>query len=808
MSDRLDEAGSDETRAAPGNDGPGAQIAHYKILEQIGEGGFGTVFVAEQSQPVRRRVALKIIKLGMDSKQVVARFEAERQALALMDHPHIARVFDGGATASGRPYFVMELVKGAPITTYCNTLRLPLRDRLALFDQVCAAVQHAHAKGVIHRDLKPTNVLVSTHDDKPFAKVIDFGIAKATSGRLSEQTVYTESQQLLGTPEYMSPEQAEGSLDIDTRTDVYALGVLLYELVTGVTPFDPVALRAAGYAEIQRVLRHVEPPKPSTRVSQLAATRTDGAKHQRGASRALVATLRGELDWIVMKAIDKDRARRYETASALSADVRRYLSGEPVQAAPPSTTYRLFKHVRQHRAWWTTAVAFAVLLIAAVIVSSWMAVRARRAEQLARAVTLFLQDDVLAQAGATAQAGPGSQPDPDLRVRTALDRAAERIEGKFDPLVEAEIRSTIGDTYVDLGLYEEAQGQLERGLALRRRILGEDHADTLNLMDQTGLVYAYQDQHDQAQPLLSDALDIARRALGDENVTTLSIMNNLALSYSRDFQFSQAEPLYVEVLAGQREVLGEEDPATLDTMTNLGMLYVRANKSAQAEPLLAQTVALRRRRQGEDHPSTISTMNNLALAHMALDQNSQAEPLMASVVAWARRVWGDEHPNTLASIKSLAIIHGHQGRYMDAEVLLRDKLAVARRLQGAKHRDTAVALSDLGWILLLQRQYNESEATLRTAVKIYEESPPVSWNDDRCRSLLGAALMNQRKYDEAEVLLISAHEGLTRRRESIPSWFPGELDQSADRIVQLYRDWGKPDKAAEWTSRLQRPRSG
>ncbi len=361
---------------------PGARVGPYRLLQVIGEGGFGTVYMAEQEHPVRRTVALKIIKLGMDTRAVIARFEAERQALAMMDHAHIARVLDAGATDSGRPYFVMELVEGEPITAYCDRDSLSVTERLGLFLQVCHAVQHAHSKGVIHRDIKPGNVLVVTQDGRPHAKVIDFGIAKATLHRLTEKTVFTESNQLVGTPEYMSPEQADGSQDIDTRTDVYGLGVLLYELLTGSTPFDAKELRSAAYAEVQRIIREVEPPKPSTRLSE-TETLGDVAAHRRTEPGRLGAIVRGDLDWIVMRALDKDRTRRYDTPSAFAADIERYVAGEPVDAVPPSTGYRLRKFVRRNRGLVASGGALAAVLLLGVLGTSVGMVRANwaRAEE-------------------------------------------------------------------------------------------------------------------------------------------------------------------------------------------------------------------------------------------------------------------------------------------------------------------------------------------------------------------------------------------------------------------------------------------
>jgi eukaryotic-like serine/threonine-protein kinase len=370
--------------ADPGIERTGIMIGRYKLLEKIGEGGFGDVWMAEQEEPVRRRVALKIIKLGMDTREVVARFEAERQALAMMEHPNIARVFDGGATDTGRPYFVMELVKGVPITSYCDENRLSTPDRLKLLMKVCDAVQHAHQKGVIHRDLKPSNILVTVQDDKPVPKVIDFGVAKATQARLTEKTLFTRFHQCVGTPAYMSPEQAGlGGFDVDTRSDVYSLGVLLYELLTGRPPFEPEMLREAGLDEMRRVIREEEPPTPSNRLSRFSEQDLRTIARQRQAEApVLLQTVRGDLDWIAMKALEKDRTRRYETVGSLAADLRHYLDVEPVQARPPGALYLLGKMARRHKAGLAMATALVLLLVAGSVVSTWQAVRARRAERL------------------------------------------------------------------------------------------------------------------------------------------------------------------------------------------------------------------------------------------------------------------------------------------------------------------------------------------------------------------------------------------------------------------------------------------
>jgi serine/threonine protein kinase len=394
------------TTDEPTAEAAGTRIGPYKLLEQIGEGGMGVVWMAEQQEPVRRMVALKIIKAGMDSAQVIARFEAERQALALMDHPHIAKVFDGGTVGgardegrgasegapvvsrpsplASRPHFVMELVKGIPITKYCDEHRLNPRQRLELFVPVCQAIQHAHQKGIIHRDLKPSNVLVAPYDGKPVVKVIDFGVAKATGQRLTERTLFTGFGTVVGTLEYMSPEQAElNNQDIDTRSDIYSLGVLLYELLTGTTPLDGKRLKQTAFMEMLRIIREEEPPKPSTRLSASQESLASVSAQRQMEPAKLTKLVRGELDWIVMKALEKDRARRYETANGLARDIERYLADEPVQACPPSAGYRLKKVLRRHKGKVASGLTMLALLLAGVVGSTWQAVRATRAEKMA-----------------------------------------------------------------------------------------------------------------------------------------------------------------------------------------------------------------------------------------------------------------------------------------------------------------------------------------------------------------------------------------------------------------------------------------
>ena len=665
----LEPLGPDDT---PSRVRPDVRIGPYRLLEKLGEGGMGTVWVAEQTQPVRRRVALKVIKAGMDSELILQRFEAERHALALMDHRNIATVLDAGTSEAGLPYVVMELVNGVPITTYCDEQKTPVRERLKLFGAVCHAIQHAHQKGIIHRDIKPANVLVSTQDGEAVPKVIDFGVAKAVHKRLTDRPMYTEMGALVGTLEYMSPEQTElSTLDIDTRADVYALGVLLYVLLTGSTPLDAKRLRSAPISETLRLIREEDPPKPSARLTQSGESLPELAAQRHTDPARLTREVRGELDWIVMKALEKDRTRRYEAASALARDVERYLHHQPVEAGPPTARYRVAKFLRRHRVGALSAAAGVVLLVAGAAVSTWQAVRAMRAERNAAAVSEFLQNDLLGQADLANQTGEGAGRDPDVKVRTLLDRAARTIEGKFreQPLTEAAIRLTMGKAYRALGNYPEAQRQLERSVELFDANLGPDHPDTLRSKSSLAYLYGAQAKFDQAERLSLEVVKSQAGRLGANHPDTLTSTNDLAQQYRAQRKYDQAEPLYADVVRTRTLKLGADHPDTLVSKNGLAWVYKEEARYQEAEALFQEVVLARTAKLGADHPDTLTTKNNLALLYQARKRYDLAEPLFREAVEGSRQKLGPAHHDTRQRILNLVLCYEQLGETARAKAL-------------------------------------------------------------------------------------------------------------------------------------------
>jgi serine/threonine protein kinase/tetratricopeptide (TPR) repeat protein len=800
-------------RSAEG-EGPGATIGRYKLLQQIGEGGFGVVFLAEQREPVKRRVALKIIKSGMDSRQVIARFEAERQALAMMDHPNIAKVLDAGCTEAGRPYFVMELVKGAPIVEYCDGARLSTAERLEIFTGVCHAIQHAHQKGIIHRDIKPSNVLITLHDGVPVPKVIDFGIAKAINHELTEKTLFTQHRQMIGTPAYMSPEQAALSgLDIDTRSDIYSLGVLLYELLTGITPFDSDALLKAGFLEMLRIIREQDPPRPSTRLSGLGETGTRNAQLRHVPdSTKLSLLLRGDLDWIVMKCLEKDRTRRYATAIGLAADVRRHLRDEPVEAGPPRPMYRIGKFIRRHRAAVIGAAAAAVLLVAGVVATSsamlWaMSSKDRLAEALdnesRRAAELEhviqfqerqLQSiDVPRMAGSireavldevrAAVAQDGASPE---EIQAQVERVEEAmaganfsnvalstlrseifvgavtaIETEFadQPLLQARLEETLAPILSRSELADMAMAPVRHSFETRERLLGADHPDTLSSQSSIAQLLVVQGKLAQAEPMLQEILEKQRRVLGDEHPDTLISVADLGRAISYQNRSAEAEKYFREVLDVRRRLLGPEDPDTLTAIAEMGEVLLGQGRFAEAEPYIREALAARRKVLGDDHRDTLDSVYGQAMLEYRLGNASDAEACLREALGTARRTLGDHHSRTLNFMGALAAALQAQGQTDEAMSLCSEALACSLRTRGPDFPGTMILMHNYGLLLLGVGEYARAEEHFQEAFERRRRNLGEE-HRDTLRSLvnLGSAVLAQGRLDEAGRLCAQAIE--------------------------------------------------
>ena len=688
------------------------RVGPYRILEKLGEGGMGEVYRAEQEQPIRRKVALKLIKAGMDTKQVVARFESERQALALMSHPNIARVFDAGATEQGRPYFVMEYVQGMPITEYCDKYRLTTNERLELVRQVCAGVQHAHQKGIIHRDIKPSNVLVGFEDGNPVPKIIDFGVAKATEQRLTEQSVFTQMGVLIGTPEYMSPEQAEmTSLDIDTRTDVYSLGVLLYELLVGALPFGLKELRGVAFDEICRRIREEEPSTPSQRVSMLGEGSTESARRRKTDPSSLTRELRGDLDWITMKALEKNRTRRYPSPSEFAADIERHLQHEPVVAGRPSAVYRAKKFVGRHR----IGVGFAALLILVLVGST--ALLAIQAARIARERDRANEEATTAEQVSEFLVGLFEVSDPSeargnkITAREVLETGAAKIEYELaeQPGIQSRLQHTIGRVYDNLGLYKEAKPLLEQALEKQRKLFGQGDPRTLRAMVQVGTLCVHEGRYGEAEALHLAALETARRELGPNHRFTLATMGALADVYRHLGHYDQAEALLREALEAQRLVLGVEDTDTRTTSGRLAWLLVHIGSYDEAARLAAENFEITQRFLGEDHPETLATMDDLANVYRLQDRHDEAERLFRETLVGRRRVLGEDHARTQRTMVRLGMLYSAMGRLEEAEAMLVEAFDAYRRLMGDDHPDTLIAMGQLSAVYVKQERYDDAE---------------------------------------------------------------------------------------------------
>jgi serine/threonine protein kinase/Flp pilus assembly protein TadD len=754
----------------------GDKIGHYKLLQEIGEGGCGVVYMAEQQEPIRRRVALKVIKLGMDTKQVIARFEAERQALALMHHPNIAKVLDAGTTDTGRPYFVMELVRGVKITNYCDENHLTTQERLKLFVQICHAIQHAHQKGIIHRDIKPSNILVTINDGVPVPKVIDFGIAKAIGQQLTDKTVYTAFEQFIGTPAYMSPEQAVmTSLDVDTRSDVYALGVLLYELLTGHTPFEPSELLAAGLDRMRRMICEQEPVRPSTRLSTLAELeRTNVAKRRSSGPPQLVHLLRGDLDWIVMKCLEKDRTRRYETANGLADDVTRHLNNEPVAASPPSRLYRLQKLARRNKVAFAAGAAVTAALVLGLGLSTWLFLREQAAH--ARAVAAEMVQSQLRQQAQTearkseqvAQflkdmlrgVGPSVALGRDTTMlKEILDKTAERVgkDLKDQPEVEAELRGTIGDVYWALSLYTNAETMHRAALTIRRSLWGNLNTNVADSLD--GLARALQWQKwqpDQAEPLFQEALNIRTNLLGAEHPKIAASLFNLGYVRACQGRYPEAERFFRQSLAMRRKLLGNDSVEVAQTLSALSSVLYVEGQLVEAESAVREALAIRTRISA-DEPiwDEQITHARLGVALYLQHRLDEAEIVLRQAVTSYRKVLGTEHPDIVGALRILARVLLEKGQLAEAQTRAQEAVLMSKRLFGAQNPNTAVCLDVLGSTLRKAGKLAEAEGAFREELAVWEQQAASRYNDNEnlARAELVAVLQSQGKSAEAEKLL-------------------------------------------------------
>jgi serine/threonine protein kinase/Tfp pilus assembly protein PilF len=816
-------------------------IGRYRILGILGHGGMGLVYEAEQDQP-KRKVALKVVRPGFATPELVLRFEQEQQFLGRLRHPGICHIYEAGVADAGcgpQPYFAMELISGKPLLEYSNTHHLDFRTKLMLMTRICEAVEHAHQKGIIHRDLKPGNILV---DEAGQPKILDFGVARVTDSD-TRATRQTDVGQLIGTLAYMSPEQMLADpLELDTRSDVYALGVIFYELLAGRLPYKvdgrtlPEAIRAVQEEE----------PEPL---------------------RLIDTAFRGDIETIAAKALDKDRTRRYASAASFSNDLERYLKDEPIEARPSSTAYQLQKFARRNKSLVFGLAAVLLTLSIGIVLSAREAVKAAREAATADAISNFLQNDLLAQASSTVQAGANTKPDPDLKVRTALDRAAAGIEGKFEnqPLVEAAVRQTIATTYLDLGLFAQAQPQLVRALDLRKkalpqdhpdtlktmnalaqsyrlqgayalgeelyrdvvdrrkRVLGENHPDTLKSMNDLGVLYLYRDKYREAEDIHNRVWQLRRGLLGDRHRDTLLSMSNLALAYNNEGKAPEAERLFRDCLPLQREALGKNHPDVQRTLNNLGNVYYSQGRFAEAEAAYSEVVEIRRQTQGAGHPDTLVAMNNLANVYLDQGDFDKAEQMHRQVLEVARKTFGDEHPDTLRSLINMAVVYRVRGNYAEAESLARRVIAVRRRVLGPEHPNTLWAIDCLGRIqmergdyraaeqtysevvasrsrvlgprhprtldsilfladtLVREGKFAAAEARAREAVSGFGKPARESWQLFYSQALLGASLSGQQWYAEAQPLLVAADQGLRRYQATM-----GAENQS---LVRRTQEW-------------------
>jgi serine/threonine protein kinase len=761
-------------------------VGPYRLLRKLGEGGMGQVWLAEQSAPLQRRVALKLIKAAMYDDSLLQRFLSERQSLAIMNHPCIAKVFDAGATPEGQPYFVMEYVAGLPISSYCDLKRLKIRERLELFIKVCEGVQHAHQKAIIHRDLKPANILVIDVDGKPTPRIIDFGLAKNAAPQVAGDTVLTQLGGFVGTPGFISPEQADPSLgDVDTRADVYSLGAILYVLLTSSLPFDPAQWKQQSIYEVLRHLREDDPPTPSTKISSERGTQSAVAGARRTDPHELVTQLRGDLDWITMKALEKDRSRRYGAPSELAADIQRYLHDQPVLARPASTRYRLRKYVARHRIGAAVVAGLTLLLIAFVITQALQLRRIKRERDRADREAAAAKNVSDFMTGLFRVSNPSEARGNSITAREILDKGGKQIETSLigQPELQARLMGTMGEVYWSLGLYSQAQPLLERALDTRRRLLGPEHPDTLRSMDQMARNLERQGHYVEAEKLVRETLDARRRVLGPEHPDTIASLHGLGVVTLDEGRFAEAEKLNREVLAILRRVRGPEDPDVVKSITNLALTLSDEGNNAEAEKLYRETLDIQRRALGPTHPDTLLTMTSLARTLSSEGKYSDADKILRETLDTKRRVLGPDHSETLWSMFDLGVNLRSSGSSSEAEKLHRETLGIRRRVLGPEHPETLMSANELAATLDDLHRYADAE-------KLYRETLDIQ------RRVLGPEHPETAvtKYNLACNLALTGRRGeaLTFLRDSIDHGLPIRTAEGIEQDTDLKALHGDP----------------
>ena len=743
---------------APSKNQVPERIGPYRLLQRLGEGGMGVVYLAEQEEPIRRQVALKLIRLGMDTERVLARFEAERQALALMDHSCVAKVFEAGSTPDGRPYFAMEYVRGVPINEHCDRHRLSTRERLELFLQVCDGVQHAHQKAIIHRDLKPSNVLVSIQDDRAVPKIIDFGVAKATAQRLTERTLFTELGVLIGTPEYMSPEQAEMTgQNVDTRTDVYSLGVMLYQLLVGVLPFDPKELRKEGFAAIVRKIREEEPPKPSTRLKSLGEESAESAKLRRVDLPTLQRQLRGDLDWITIKALEKDRTRRYGSPQEFAADIGRYLGDEPVLASPPSASYRVRKFVRRHRLEVMAAGITILALLAGVVAATIGLVQARRAERIAMEESATSQQVTQFLIGTFRSTNPYSKASDDqamgelITARDFLETGTRRLRRDLaeDSPIKATLLDVIGETYGYLGAEEQAGDLLEEAYALRLRLHGKGHLKTASTAAHLATLRAKQGRYEEAEQLARSALSVREALLGPDRLAVAESQAQLGRLFISQSRLEQAEPFVERAHALALEILGPENATVAEYMTLLAHLYTYQTRYEEAEELALRAIEVYERTLGPDHPDILYPIRRLReIYYSGLRRHPNIRLLVERELQIVEDALGSEHPEYLAAKRASAFSYAVYGSPEEAYPMYLEVLEAGEARFEPDHPFNSETLYFLAHGAIALKEYGQAEHHARRLLKIQERVGSVHYVHLRT---LAESLYLQGKLDEAEI---------------------------------------------------------